>query len=458
MNRLSIAALVRGSWLLFFGDPAVRYSLLSRLVSTGLGPVVVMAVGIFLNPAEQGVYYVFGSLLQLRIFVDLGFSQSANQLLAHAFGNLKLDSAAGVIGEQAQVEKFLNTGSFISKIFLKLGIATIPVVGLTGYLYLAHSLRDHQDIDWIGPWWVMVLSVGAGVSSLGLLCIGDGTGQIAMTNRWRFIADSASIPIFVGVMTVGGGLWASAAFSWARTLFLFAPLPMALGKPLLSKIWHANSKAINYRKEVASLQLRNMVVWGMGYLCFYCYNPLTLMISGPIAAGIVGMNFQISNMVQGISMIWMSSKTPLMGNLAGAGDQDGLDSLHRKSLIITALSFAACAVMAIMTAWAAKVFIPAFGQRFGTLSQIGVLLCGCGAYIWTSLRASYIRARLVEPFAILSIVQGILTVGFLFLFLRPFHVMGASLAYLLVMISGAIWAEIVFKRHRAVLRQQPIPA
>lgn len=434
-------------------DRAVLYSLLSRVSSMGLGPLVILFVGSHLKPEEQGVYYVFGSLLQLRILVDLGFSQSAQQILAHTFGGLAFSRAGGVMGPEIYVKPFLDNAAFVCRTFLKFGLASLPIVGLSGYIYLKLTLSS-QDIEWAGPWWLMILSVGFGVASLGILSVADSANLLGITNKWRFISDTLAILAFVGVLGLGGGLWASAIYSWARTLLLFLPLSMELGLKLFSQVAGANPRAVNYKKDVAPLQVRNMIVWSMGVLYLYCYNPMTLAFCGPVAAGVVGMSLQVSNIAQGMALIWVSAKVPLMGNLAGSGLTSELEELHRQSIWISASCWILCSAGVLGGSWVAAKLFPTFGSRYGSPTTLAILLMGAGGYGWYYVRSAYIRAHRVEPFALMAMVQAGTTLLLLTLFLERFKEMAAAVTYALTMIGGALYVEYKYRQFRA----QKLPA
>lgn len=436
-------------------DRAILYSLLSRISSMGLGPLVILFVGSHLRPEEQGVYYVFGSLLQLRILVDLGFSQSAQQILSHTFGGLAFSRAGGVIGPDADAKPFLDTAAFVCRTFLKFGLASLPIVGLSGYIYLKLTLAN-QNLQWAGPWWVMILSVGFGVASVGILSVADSANLLGITNRWRFISDTLSILAFVGVLGLGGGLWASAVYSWARTLLLFLPLSMELGSKLFRQIAAADPRAVNYKKDVAPLQVRNMIVWSMGVLYLYCYNPMTLAFCGPVTAGIVGMSLQVSNIAQGMALIWVSAKVPLMGNLAGSGLTLELEELHRQSIWISASCWILCSLGVLVGAWIAATLFPSFGSRYGSPATLAILLLGAGGYGWYYVRSAYIRAHRVEPFALMAMVQAGATLLLLTLFLGRFKEMAAAFTYAVTMIGGAVYVEYKYRQFRA--GKVPFPA
>jgi hypothetical protein len=434
-------------WELFAKDPAVRYSLLSKLVAFGFGPFVILFVGAFMSPEEQGVYYVFGSLLQLRTFIDLGFSQSAQQLLAHAFSSLAFHRTQGIRGEKERLDAYLSIGRLVVHIYLWLGFATLLLLGLGGYLYLTSTLKD-LSIDWKGPWWAMILSLGLSIGFQGFVTVSDSANLIAETNKWRFFSECAGIVVFLAFLGSGGGLWASSALSWARSLVLALPITATLGGLVIRQIMTSRKLSADYLRGIAPLQARNMVAYGMGFVVFYLYNPMALSISGALSAGLIGMSLQINNMVLNLSTTWINSKIPLMGNLAGSGAEPELLALHDKGLAITVLSWLGASLAVLAAAFAGKLFWPEIGSRYATLPVLACFVMGGLGQTWSHLRASYIRAHRIEPFAMLSIFQGLLTVALLWLLLPQHSVGGASAAFIISMATSALWVEVTFRRYR----------
>lgn len=427
-----------------YRDRAVFYMILSRVTTIGLGPIVLIAVGGFLSAEQQGVYYVFGSLLQLRGIIDLGFGQSSLQLLANRFSTLTLSRDRGVGGDNNIRLDFLDLSKFTLRMYVLIGLATFVLIGVFGYVFLFKRLEAYPHVDWMSAWWVTIASVAFGIATWGIVSVADAANQIALTNRWRFWIELLALVAFLATLAVGGGLWAMAVMSVFRA-GLAAPIAFGLGRPLLSQIYAANSKAINFRKTILPLQSRTMVVWGMNFFCSSAYNLLTLQFMGPTVAGVVGMSMQLSNMTWAMALVWYNSKLSRLGNLAGSEDHTELVNLHKTGLKITSALWIFLAIGALTTSGFIHYFLPAMAGRIASIGSMSLFICGGGAYIWAHMRASYMRAFCVELFAPLAVVQAIVTIVCLWASLRPWGVAGAAMTYLFVMLIGAIWTELVYR-------------
>lgn len=438
---------VRSFIHLFVSDPAVRYSLLSRVVALGLGPLILLSVGFRLSPQEQGIYYVFGSLLQIRSLVDLGFSQSAQQLLAHAFGDLQLAGGGKVVGDEAKITGFFGLVRLISRVFLIMGAAALVLLAIGGTIYLSHSIPGSRS-SWLGPWICLAASIAVGFALQGIPIFADSAGLLALSNKWRFFSEVCGVVAFLAVINVGGGLWAAVVLSWSRTLVLVLPLAAHLGTPILGRIRTAPPGTVNFRREVLPLQSRNMISWGAGFLVFYSYNLISLSLAGAVMAGVIGMTLQICNLVQAFSTVWFNAQIPRMGNLAGSMSTQTLRALHSKGMRVTLASLAGMSLGVVAASSAMSHLSPAFRHRFADFPALALFLAGTACCVWTHIRAAYVRAHRLEPFAPLGLAQGVATILLLINLLPRYGVWGAAICYASTMAFGALWVEIVFRQFK----------
>src|ERR1035438_2725437 len=73
-------------------DRAIGFTVLARFWGGAAGLVTVALIARFLSPAEQGYYYIFGSLVALQIIFELGFSFVILQLASHERAELSISS------------------------------------------------------------------------------------------------------------------------------------------------------------------------------------------------------------------------------------------------------------------------------------------------------------------------------------------------------------------------------
>lgn len=428
-------------------DKAVFYTLLSRVTSICLGPLVVVAVGTLLSPEELGVYYVFGSLLMLRGLIDLGFSQSTQQLLANRFADLKFCRESGVTGNEVSMTQFLNLAKFSCIMYQIMGYATLLLIGISGHVFLSGELSAHENVDWVLPWWVVILSVSIGIWNLGIVVVADGANQVALTNKFRFWTELAAILAFLITLAVGGGLWALAFMALVRILLPY-PIAYKLGSRIKEQIRTADSSSIEFRRVIWPLQSRNIVVYGLGFFYYYSYSPITLYFLGPATAGKMGMALQIANMVSSFALVWFNTKLPLMGNLAGSNNYAEVLRLNKSGLRISLGMWVIFSVFVIGILIMIVPYIPQLNQKIAPMGTVALFIVGAGAFIWHHIRATFIRAFCHEVFAPLAVIQALLTPTLLWLTLPLIGIQGTAITYVAMMLLSAFWAEASFRSFR----------
>src|SRR5690606_1079964 len=115
--------------------------------------------------------------LQLGAFIDLGFSKSAQQLLAHSFGPLEIRPKKGFYGEAESLAKFLSISKAIFQIYALLGLALFALLGIAGHFYLSKSLQGVMS-DPSGPWWAMISSIALGFAFQSFLTVADAANLL----------------------------------------------------------------------------------------------------------------------------------------------------------------------------------------------------------------------------------------------------------------------------------------
>src|SRR4051794_25717994 len=80
-------------------DRAIGFTILARFWSSAAGFLTVALIARFLSPAEQGLYYTFGSLVALQIVFELGFSVVIMQMASHERAHLAIAADYEVSGD-----------------------------------------------------------------------------------------------------------------------------------------------------------------------------------------------------------------------------------------------------------------------------------------------------------------------------------------------------------------------
>jgi hypothetical protein len=81
-------------------DRAVVFTVLARAWTSGSGLITIVLIARFLQPAEQGYYYTYASLIALQMVFELGFSQVVMQLASHERAHLSIGPDGSVAGAE----------------------------------------------------------------------------------------------------------------------------------------------------------------------------------------------------------------------------------------------------------------------------------------------------------------------------------------------------------------------
>lgn len=165
-----------------------------------------------LSTAEIAVWYLFSTIINLQILVDVGFSSTFARVIAYG------------IGGATQVKDFRHTSSFQSSgepnweiierisstmksVYFRLSILLVLLLSTLGTwsLWKPISQLNNSYFAWIA--WIVILFVS------GLILRGNaynsylqGINQIALLRRWESITSIGAIATSCLVLILGGGL------------------------------------------------------------------------------------------------------------------------------------------------------------------------------------------------------------------------------------------------------------
>ena len=89
---------------------------------------------------------------------------------------------------------------------------------------------------------------------------------------------------------------------------------------------------ISWKEEIWPCQWRVALSWLSGYLMLQLFVPILFSVSGPIAAGQMGLSLSIASSILSISIAWVNTKAPLFGYLVALKKYDQLDAVFFRAL------------------------------------------------------------------------------------------------------------------------------
>lgn len=398
-----------------------------RMVGMLLGPVGSVIIVFTLSTAQQGMYYVFVSLLGLRTFFELGATACIGQLTPHHLRD----------GTPAP-EMIRVAGRWMKRVAFAFGACAL--LGGSAYLW------------WCGyhDWWTHSLWVAAVIPTAlagiqeGRLQLLYGSGQVDEVSKIRWWAVLFQYGVQWTLLLCGAGLLA----------FSCAALAVALGQEWRLRKCHlwlfekfpALGNTQDLWQEMGRLVRRASVVYLAGYFVLQIQQPILFRWCGAEASARFGFTFTVINSLLGTAAIWGTVGFPGFAKMVADGRvEDGFRRFRR-----IWLQAALVASLALVTAIAAVEilrWIPRFHDRL--LPLAGMIPLALAVWIQTvgNCATHWPRSFKQEPFAPTAILQMILTppaVWAAVSFLGPDSVGWANL---LSWIAGGISIVLITRRY-----------
>jgi len=435
-------------------DRAVSYAFSGRVWVVLSGPVTLYLLLTRLTGAERGFYGTFQSVVNLQIFLELGFSYSILHFTSHEFAKLSLNAAGELEGDPDARSRVISLGRLALKWYCCLALLFFLLVGSAGYWFLSRS-DGAAVMNWVAPWWLLCAAASLNLLLLPVIALLEGCNRVGFVNGCRTAAGVAA-NVFAWIALAGGVRLFAAALSSAAMFLTSSLLVTIYCRRFFIMFRHpAPGAQVSWWREIWPFQWKIALSAMSGYLIFSLFNPVMLRARGAVEAGRMTISLNLVNAVANAAFSWVSTKAPRYGMLINARKFAELDRLSRRSMT---QGFVVCLLgglallpsLALLNAWA-----PQYGAKFLGLDSIAILLAGALVTQILFGQAVYLRSHKQEPFLGLSLVNALLTAVFLILAARAYGARGACAAYFLVQLIILPFATRIFFRCRRLWHQTP---
>jgi hypothetical protein len=307
---------------------AISYSLLFKAWQAAAGLVTIPIVIHFLEPALQGYYYTFASLIALQSFFELGFGIVISVYASHEWVKLRLDASGRIAGDARARSRIVSLGHFVFRYFGLAALIYLFVIAAIG----ANVLSRHADptIDWRVPF---ILHISFSAISLWLmpfLSLMEGCNQVAVVARFRLFQSLLANAALWAALAAGGTLWSVPIFSALNAALLAGFLLISRRGFFGSLLEPPAGDRISWRDDLLPMQWRLGVQALFSYMTFPLYTLLAYTYFGAIEAGRMGMTLQIVAGVQSFSLVMITAKAPELAMLAASNDRGALAANWRR--------------------------------------------------------------------------------------------------------------------------------
>lgn len=308
-------------------DRAVFVTLLGRGWNVGAGLLTIFLVAHFLTPEMQGYYYTFNSLIALQIFAELGLNFALVQFASHEMAELTWQANGTVSGSSIakrrlqSLLKFAYTWFGVAALFM---MVLLMPAGL--YFFGVESLPEFQQSKIAIPWICLVFFTAINLFIIASSAVLEGCGRVSIIASLRLFQSVFSVTAVAITLILGGELYALVANSLIMSLIGLSVLIIRFRHFFYDLLIKQSSDlpGMSWKHEIWPFQWRIAVSWMSGYFIFQIFNPLLFKTHGPIAAGQMGMSLQIIMAMNGVAMVWITTKVPFFGQLIAK--KNSLDS------------------------------------------------------------------------------------------------------------------------------------
>lgn len=432
-------------------DQTILLTLLTRGWSIGAGIFTIFFVTKYLSAELQGYYYTFYSLIALQIFVELGLTMAIIQFSSHEMASLSWSDNDTVIGDNSAKRRLQSILLFALSWFAAAALVmTTALLPIGNYFFKVTYQGQFLSPDVSLPWSLLVIATALNLMVTASVAILEGCGRVKDVSKLRLSQSVITAVVVWLTLAFGGELFAlvgsSVAMAGTGMVWIYVKY-RTFFRDLLAE--SKRLPGVNWRREIWPFQWRIGISWMSGYLLFQLFNPLLLATHGPIVAGKMGMSMQIFSALNGAAMSWISTKTPLYGQLIARKRRQELDHLFFRALTQSfALLLLGIAVFGLMIYYLSKIDSSYHTRLLEPHLLFLLALASLGNHI-VFAEASYLRAHKEEPFMLLSVLNGICTATLSLLLIPMFGAAGAVCAYVTTTLTiGLIYGTLIFNRKR----------
>lgn len=415
---------------------AIGYGVFTRIWGALAGPVTIILIATRFSKVEQGYYYTFSSLLALQIFFELGLLTVMAQFAAHEFAFLSWGEKGEITGSQEHRERCIDLLGKGFKWYSVSAILLIIVLIPSGLFFFSSSISNDVVFTWRLPWALAVIGVGCNLLLIPFYAVIAGSGDVASINRREMMG--GMVGSFIGwiVIACGGGLYAIPAVTTGSIIiglvYLFESKPR-LVKTTLYQAFHTKKSiySISWWGEVWPMQWKIALSWVSGYFIFQLFTPVLFKYHGPVVAGKMGMTLTAVNAIQGISLMWINTRSPEFGKLIALKDWKKLDAsfnqILKQAIRVCVLLVVAVVIVVMMLQTYTEI-----GTRFLPVLEVIIFLIAVCGNIYISAWAIYMRAHKQEPMLLVSIIGGVLIGVSTYVLGIKYSSMGMAVGYCLI--------------------------
>ncbi len=407
------------------------------------GIITLVMIPLFLTKEQQGYWFTMTSLAALAMLAELGFFQITLQFAAHEFAHLTLENDK-VAGNEEYQKRLASLFVFCTKWALSVAAIAFPIILVTGFIFLS---QNETGTAWGLPWVVYV--VGSGVAFFGsaLLYFLEGCNLVAAIQRLRLVIAAATMLIMWLGLVFRFGLYALSLSMLVGALYGIWAVWQRYGRLFRNFLAQSRSTGHPWGKHILGLLWRYALSWASGYFIFQIYPLLAFQFRGPVEAGKVGLSITLWMGIFAVSNSWIYAVTPRLNMFVSRRDRTNMDTLLRKNLLLSAVTFLAGTLAVFLSIHFMEGRVALIDRFVDPLSMLFLAVIWFFQIIINGL-ATYLRAHKKEPLMLPSVISAIYITVTTILCARYLDPAYFFLGWLSSCIWGFPWILYIFHRRK----------
>lgn len=426
-------------------ERGVAAGIASKILQGGAGPITALLIVHYFEPAAQGYFYTFGSLVAAQIVVELGLAGIITNFAAHEFSSLQVDGAGRVQGDARARARLAALVRFAVRWYALAALCLLPLLLAGGLLFM--SAGAHAAVAWRAPWIALCVCASAGFVLTPAWAVLSGCGQIAVVNRYKVFETLVRALVTWAMIALGASLWSLVA---ANVAVFSCGLAFLAGRyrTFFASVLAAPGAALSWHGEIRPLQRRVALVWASGYATFSLFTPITFHFLGPEEAGRVGMTWVFVSGLSSLAGTWLQVRSPQFSMMVASRNFAALDALFRRTAWLGAAVAAIGGAAGIAALLLARELAPAVGARFLGPGPVMLYFVAEALHQVSMAQSTYLRAFKREPFVWIAACSALVTAGGTILLTPRAPGWAPAVSYFAGVVIALAWGSAVFRRSR----------
>ena len=425
-------------------------AVVNKIVVVGFGLVIAILISTKLTPKQQGIHFLFQSLIGFSVLAEMGVTYSVIQLTSRALGTRTVSRGYNrrLVGARYLL--------FTAKWFGFSSILLAAILGPVGNYWILIGENSGGQIirDYIGFWYVLVFSNSITLFGNGVLGFFEGYGDISGSNLCRIVVSTVYNSTIVASMYGGFEAKSIVLGSCAANLAVLSLLYIKYRKQIVTLLRLALTRSlkVNWVNEIKPFQTRISISWLSGFIANQLTLPLIYKYLGSIEAGRIGLSIQLCSVLNGVAIAWPLASASKLSRAFALNQYRSRLNIFLNDLRISIVIFSILVIIMVCSVRVVSIFKIFDLDRIVPFQIILLVLMPLAfvTHLNNSL-AIYIRSSGVEPLTNCSIVTSILMFGLNIYCIPRYGQLGAILPNAIIsVLIGLPWIYFHYKKDRSL--------